>query len=515
MTLISFLACSTRLQTIPNEIEGFVKESNTTAQRPTRRPGPRAIRIGVTIAATAALSAPLAVAASGAARAVSPARASQQGVAAADAAQAGGSPVADAAKAGVSPVDDAAQAAANTVAERVESDAAENHLPGFAGVEVSPAPAASVTVYWHGAVPAMLSRFVVTDSAAMASTLAGSGGITVHFEPAPYTQAQLTSLQAAVNDSPGFASSGITSLGFYPQATGLSVGVDNRADLVKARSLLALAHTPVAVRYAVAPVTQLSLPGRFKAAPPFFGGIFLGAMYASMSYQCSSGFGMHYADRKGAPYFVTTAAHCATRSDLGKQRFWAWGNGKDVGVSFYFESRDDIASLYTAAPYGVKRAGGGARIYVGNTSRTTVNGQGTAPVRGAASVVSGDLVNTSGAFSGERTGIRVVTTEMEWTGETPDGFEYRVFGAEAIKENHSNAAGQGDSGGPVYFFDNGKNDKDGVRAAGIISVGFDSHYGPCTGLRDRKCFWDIGFPLMTGTSTSIEREMNLTVNAAS
>jgi hypothetical protein len=224
---------------------------------------------------------------------------------------------------------------------------------------------------------------------------------------------------------------------------------------------------------------------------------------------------MHYANRKGTPYFVATAAHCAARSELRKQRFRVSGNGKNVGVSFYFEANDDTVSLYTARPYGVKGAGGAARIYVGSTSRTSVRGQGTAPVRGAASVVPGDLVNASGAFSGERTRISVVTTEMEWTGETPDGFEYRVFGAEAIKKNHSNAAGQGDSGAPVYFFYNGKNDKNGVRAAGIVSVGFGSHYAACTGLRGRRCFWDIGFPLMTGSSSSIEREMNLTVNVAS
>jgi hypothetical protein len=499
MTLISFLACSTRLRTIPNEIEGFMKETNTHAGRP----GPRTIRVAVTIAATASLSVPMATAATGATRAAWPAHAIRASAAELRATK-------------VSAVEpDTAQAAVNTVAENVESDAARDHLSGFAGVMVSPSPAASVTIYWHGAVPASLSRSVTTNATATARTLTAAGGITVHFQQAPYTQAQLTSLQAEVNNSPGFASSGISSLGFYPQATGLFVNVGNQGDLARARGLSALAHSPIAVRYTVSPVTQLSLPGRDKDAPPFFGGIFLDTKYAAMSYECSTGFGMHYANRKGAPYFVTTAAHCAAQSELGKQRYWVWGNGKDVGASFDFGANDDTVSLYTAAPYGVKGAGGGARIYVGSTSRTSDKGQSAVPVRGVASVMPGDLVDTSGAFSGERTGITVLTTEMEWTGETPDGFEYRVFGAEAVKKNHSNGAGQGDSGGPVYFFYNGKNDKNGVRAAGIISVGFDGHYAACTGLRGRKCFWDIGFPLMTGTSTSIEREMNLTVNVTS
>jgi len=470
-----------------------MKESNTAGQ-PAGRPRPGAIGRAATVAlaatATVALSVPMASAATGASRPASPVGAGQAGTA-------------------------VVNAALNTVAENVQSDAAADHLPGFAGVEVSPAPAASVTVYWHGAVPARLSRSAVSSAMALTRALTATGPITVRFQPAPYTQAQLAGLQAAVNNSPGFASSGISSLGFYPQATGLLVNVGSQADLVRARQLPALAHARVAVRYAVAPVTPLSLPGRYKDTPPFLGGIFVAARYPAISYECSSGFGMHYANRKGAPYFLTTAAHCAVRSELRKQRFWAWGNRKDIGVSFAFEARDDTVSLYTGTPYGVKRAGGGARIFVGNTSRTSAKAEPTAPVRGAAPVVSGDLVNASGAFSGERTGIRVVTTDMEWTGETPDGVEYRVFGAEAIKENRSNVAGQGDSGGPVYFFANGRNDRNGVRAAGVISVGFDSHYAPCTGLPGRKCFWDIGFPLMTGTSTSIEREMGLAVNVAS
>ncbi len=511
MPLIAFLLARLDSKNF-NEIEGFMKESDARSRPPARRRRSRATRIAVVVAAstvatvalsaamaaastvaTVALSAAMAAASTGATRSASTARVSRTSV---------GQP-------------DIAQAVVNTVAEDVESTAGRDHLSGLAGVEVSPARPASVTVYWHGAVPASLSKFATTDAAAMVRTLTVAGGLAVHFQSAPYTQAQLISLQAAVNNSSGFASSGISSMGFYPQATGLFVKVDNQADLAKARSLPALAHATIAVQYAVSPVTQLSLPGRYKDTPPFLGGIFLDTRYATISYQCSTGFGMHYANKKGAPYFVTTAAHCAAQDDLAKQKFWVWGNRKNVGVSFYFQADDDTVSLHAATPYGVKGAGGGARIYVGNTSKTGVQGQSTAPVAGAASVVSGDLVNTSGAFSGERTSISVLTTEMEWTAETPDGFVYRVFGAEAIKKNHSNAAGQGDSGGPVYFFYNGKNDKNGVRAAGIISIGFGSHYAVCTGLQDRKCFWDIGFPLMTGASTSIEREMNLTVNTTS
>jgi hypothetical protein len=474
-----------------------MKEGSAPPAHLARRRKSRTVRVAVAVAAAAAaavaLSVPVAAAATGATRPASPARADQTSA----------------------DQGDNTQMAVNAVAQDVESAAAKDDQSGFAGVEVNPVSPASVTVYWNGAVPASLSKFAATDSATTARAMTVTGGIAVRFKSAPYAEAQLISLQNAITSSPEFMSSGISSLGFYPQATGLFVNVDSQADLAKARSLPALAHTPIAVQYAVSPATQLSLPGRYKDTPPFLGGIFLDTAYANASYQCSSGFGMHYANNKGGPYFVLTAGHCAAQSELVRQRFSVWGNGNKVGVSFYFQANDDTVSLYTPTPYGEKGAGGGAEIYVGNTSKTSVKGQATAPVRGAATVVPGDLVNTSGAFSGERTGISVTSTEVRWVGETPDGITYLVFGAEAAKKNHSNAAGQGDSGGPVYVFYNGKNDKGGVRAVGIISTGFGNNYAACTGLQGRKCFWDVGFPLMTGTSTSIEQEMNLTLNTTS
>jgi hypothetical protein len=178
-------------------------------------------------------------------------------------------------------------------------------------------------------------------------------------------------------------------------------------------------------------------------------------------------------------------------------------------VTFYAAPNNDAVSLFTGRPYGVKGAGGGNAIYVGSTSLKTGRGQYEAVVRGAASVVAGDLVSTSGAFSGERTRIKVLTTTWEWPGQTVDGYTYRVFGARAIKTNHSNAAGHGDSGGPVFI-----SVKGGVEAVGIISsTSFPGHRAACTGvLLNRGCYWDFNFSLMTGTATSIETEMNLAVN---
>jgi hypothetical protein len=82
------------------------------------------------------------------------------------------------------------QVAANAVAERVQSAASTHHMSGFAGVEVSPSLThPGVTIYRHGHVPDLLSRFAAAASASSASGIAA--GVAVCFRWAPFTQAQL------------------------------------------------------------------------------------------------------------------------------------------------------------------------------------------------------------------------------------------------------------------------------------------------------------------------------------
>jgi hypothetical protein len=59
--------------------------------------------------------------------------------------------------------------------------------------------------------------------------------------------------------------------------------------------------------------------------------------------------------------------------------------------------------------------------------------------------------------------------------------------------------------------------KGGVEAVGIISATRSTaDKAPCTGVDPgRGCYWSLEFPLMTGTSTSIETEMKLSVNTTS
>jgi hypothetical protein len=397
-----------------------------------------------------------------------------------------------------------AETAANGVARRVQS--AADRLPGFAGVEVSPSVThPGVTVYWHGRVPAELARVAVAAGTARATGIAA--GVSVRFRSAPYTRAQLRGLQNVVNASSEFFKAGISSMGFFPQATGFWINVKAKADLAKARALVG--RTPVAVHYAVSPGSMLSLPGRYKDNPAFSGGDFIQSSFASKNYECSSGFGMHFANKKGAPWFMITAGHCIVHSKLVDQRFAIMGNKKGVGVTYTLFGNDDMSSLLMSRPYGVAGAGGGDTIYTGTTSFKNSSGQVKSPVLGAMALEAGNAVSTSGAFSGQRNGIVVKTLDWEWMGSTIDGLGYRVFGALANQSHHLNAAGHGDSGGPVYVAGKG-----GVKAVGIISAtASTADKAPCTGVNlDRGCYWSLEFPLMTGTSTSIETEANLKVN---
>lgn len=409
----------------------------------------------------------------------------------------------------------AGMVAADAVADQVRS--ADKTRAGFAGVVVDPWHR-GLDVYWHGRPPRAVTRL---------ENDARSHNISMRFSSAPYSQAQLDGFRNKILSSPGEASAGITMTVIYPQASGLTIGVVHGS--ARARRLPVIANSQIPVRFVHAPVVPLDLavkqptrisdtspiddiaplaklPGRWADDPPFEGGDAISSSYASSSYFCSAGFGVHF---KNSPkkFFMLTAGHCLDHGQLYNQEFVIPNNRKAVGRSFAFQPRNDAATIDTSA--GVKGAGGGHAIYGGSTSRSTSAGERIEYVRSATDNHVGDLVNTSGAFSGERTGVKVVSTDVEWGMSTVDGVSYRVFGAEMQKTSHTNAAGQGDSGGPVFSFVKG-----GVSARGIVSAAASpSHRAACTGIlevsgRPRKCFWDVFY----GEIIPILPDGNLAIN---
>jgi hypothetical protein len=412
------------------------------------------------------------------------------------------------------------QLAANTVADHVDTLVSATHVTGFAGEEVLPTEP-GLDVYWHGRPPATVTRLTFGVARRL--------GVAVRFLSAPYSLAQLLGFRSQINNEPGFAKSGVSMILIYPQATGLYIGVAH-GSLRARRFLPVIARSripvhfypasivpfdygtrpkmfnsalPIELRTRVLPTSD-TLPGRWEDTPPFAGGAFIYTQYAGLYEECSSGFTVHFAN---APkkYFMLTAGHCIAYKELGTQVFKIEGNDLKLGTTYSFSGGNDAVSL---APVN-GTADDGAFIYTGSTSLTTSKGQALATVKGADAVQVGDVVSQSGAWSGERTGIKISDTEAEWTLETNDGLEYDAFGAYGATSNKAEAAGQGDSGGPVFI-----NVKGGVSAVGLVSAGTTAHLVPCVGIiyKDRKCSSDLLFPLMTGTSTSIESDMNLAVN---
>lgn len=384
------------------------------------------------------------------------------------------------------------QQTVNAVAGTVNTNAS-----GFAGIEVNPSKL-GVTVYWHGRPPASVT------ARAMAS--AHANGVELRFLSAPYSLAQLLALRSAINSDPGFRSSGITVILIHAQATGLYIGVAD-GNSAKARKLPAIATSQISIHYFAASVTLLAIRGgRYKDEPPFSGGDFIYTTYAGVVPQCSSGFGVHFAN-KASEYFMLTAAHCMAESELGTMPFYVEGNGLKVGSTYSFSPGNDTVSIATSV--GVKGAGGSHQIYRGPTWTTGTHGETLSNVVGATSVEDGDEIYTSGAWSGSRGPAKVEDTAVEWTASTVDGTGYDVYGALAETSNKSEIAGQGDSGGPVVTYVS-----DGVKAAGLVSAGITTTRTGCVGIivNERKCFYSVLFPLMTGTATSIEADLNVAVN---
>jgi hypothetical protein len=100
-------------------------------------------------------------------------------------------------------------------------------------------------------------------------------------------------------------------------------------------------------------------------------------------------------------------------------------------------------------------------------------------VQGATFSNVGNWLCTSGAVSGVRCGIQVISNNQYIDGDGP------FVGAK--KNNGTNAVGQGDSGGPVFELpspDTGK-----AIAKGIMSAGMPLYQTGCTGMPvSRTCY---------------------------
>lgn len=294
---------------------------------------------------------------------------------------------------------------------------------------------ASVTIYWRGPVAPAVQAVVDARRKAIPIVVA----------PAQYTERELAAEAARLGQNPAFAS-------VAPEVDGNGLAITwatGRAAAV-ARSW-AEASSPMPLRYEGTP-TDTALLSRQDDAAPYSAG--------AWTNNCTTGWSVVL----GSATRLLTAAHCGANGTVARD-----GGGQVVGTVGGANTTRDTAVITTAAQ---------ARMWDGGVQSTFFKA-----VAAVEQSLVGNQVCTSGSRSGVRCGIRVSAVNVTSGGKTP-----LVRG---VKTDHTNAAGNGDSGGPVFSTWGAK-----VIAKGLISGGDTFTNVPCTGTvgGTRVCYYQITWP---------------------
>ena len=364
-----------------------------------------------------------------------------------------------------------------------------DHLSGYAGLAVSPARD-FLTLYWKGRVPGALRRYA-------AGKHAGGG---VRFSPARYSLAQLDAVRDRIVASPEFLHSDITMVAPANDGSGLQVGVSSGQARARALAVGKAGGIPVTF---TRQAQSVPLAGRWADVQPFFGGGLINS--ALNSQDCTAGWPIH-ATLRPATFYIITAAHCTYRPQVNPAtNVWTTGRwtafpARNIGTVVPRHALGLDAGLINTGVNGSLGGGGARAIYTGGVDPKG-NGllEKAAGIDGATKNVVGDKVCTSGAYSGEICNLTITSTNATWKVLYSDGTVVVVTGLRIKNPGGGNAAGGGDSGGPVYSYVNAGL----VAARGIISTGVGGTKTKCTGvlhfannphLAERTCYSQIYVP---------------------
>jgi hypothetical protein len=325
-----------------------------------------------------------------------------------------------------------------------------------------------VTLHWHGPLPAKLRDTIA----------AVAGPVRVTIRPAAYSEARLLrAVDVLTKDKT--TSTRLAWAAPRSDGSGVDIGVEGDATTVAVDRLASLATTPVRV------IGRQTRPqaavGRWDDSSPFWGGAAIvdpieGTDEAAF---CSAGFGVR--KTSGGTQFLLTAEHCRA-NPLTAPMFYT-PTGTPIGDTYEYNQGTDVMTINV----GRTGSSAGAAIWAGAVDETG-NGVGefSRPVKSKTSPAEGAVVCTSGAFSGERCNITVrrVNVTIPVAGRQLTG---QVM---AEQNQRTNAAGEGDSGGPVYL----RRSDGGVSAEGTITAIDTTTLVPCTEIADgRRCAWRMYF----------------------
>jgi hypothetical protein len=321
-------------------------------------------------------------------------------------------------------------------ADRISTAAKEHGGSGYAGIIAAPENR-ELRVYWKGSTPKQIDGLV--------GELRGEVPISVL--PAKYSARELEREMARLIRKSG---SVITSIAPLQDGSGL---VASGASLNSTRSEVSGATVPVTVEDGIAP----KLITRWNDSPPWYGG----AAYNSVGGGCSTGFAVSW----GGVSRVLSAGHCANVGNVASDP-----TGEVIGTVGADNNGLD-ALLINASAAG--------RVF--NSSGAT---EFTNQVIGTFGSYVGMWVCTSGAYSGTNCSIQVQQVNVTLN------VGYLITGTVRAEQTaHTNAVGQGDSGGPVEVVNTANTNQ--VYAAGVNTAIDAGTAVPCTGYvtTGRTCAW--------------------------
>lgn len=382
------------------------------------------------------------------------------------------------------------QKAMNRKVEQIKAVGGRGRGNGYAGAVASPTDH-RVLVYWRGGIPGNVRA------------LAAGSKVPVEIRPARFSAAQVKAeasrLMPRIKTSPKAAT--VTSLSTPEEGTGLEVATtgDARGDAA-VRDLLADAKVSVRIVHDGAIAQRLSGRGDDPSA----------AGAVMQPGPCSTAFTIY---RNGQAQALT-AAHCFPYQDKAE-----WGTFRyDTDANGYRNKQFGILDTGTLKLDSVNgEAPDGLDVAVMKPSRGSsffkpymwrgVNASGDKSKQSKAAVVDavvpqkGNYVCTSGARSGEICNIQITSRPLEYRTNGMDKKAHWYGPGWKAKQQTSDkpAAGQGDSGGPV-FLDNqtspggGPANSGQVTAVGIISAGSGTSV-TCQGVVNnwRQCFNTVTF----------------------
>ncbi|WP_117210055.1 hypothetical protein [Allorhizocola rhizosphaerae] len=336
----------------------------------------------------------------------------------------------------------------NDAAAEIRSMAGHDAASGFGAIVAAPENR-ELRVYWRGPVPGDIQA--VLDKR--------REQVPIAVVQARFTQADLLAEAQRLSQFPEFAE-------VAPIEGAQGLRISRRAGHgVSERAAQAVVASSVAVEMGEDWAGRQFMASRQDDSPAYnSGGL---TRRQDGVWQCTTGFGVIHSGRAK----LLHAAHC-----------YAWSvpvydGGMDlIGGAYSHVYSRDIALIDGPSL---------ARMFDG-----PYNSSAYKLVQSASFSEIGNWLCTSGAVSGVRCGIQVINNNVYISGDGP-------FVA-ARKNDGTNAAGSGDSGGPVFELPNPDNGK--VIAKGILSAGMPAYVVPCTGMPvARTCYSRVWYADVTQT----------------